>query len=176
MNATALLALLQAAATLLTLAQGPHATAASMQNAITTGSQTVQVVTQATAKIPFTVTPDDSIWPNVKDLLQSPYLDANGNYVPVGSTVAILQQYAAFGDLNNDDLDDATVVVNKPSASGTANYFLAALVNQNGILFNIADAPLGSSVDSNATHTISSGVITFGAQQYQLLGNQLIKE
>ena len=174
MNITSLLALLSAAASMLTLAQGHSATTAFMQEAINFGSNTVQVVTQASAPIGFSVPKDSSIWPTAVDLANAPYIDTPGHWAPLGQTVTFLSDDISFGDLNNDKLDDAAVIVNRPSAGGVQNYFLAAMLNSGGIMFNIADFPLGTSI-AVASHSISGENILLNGQSYKLLGNTIIK-
>jgi hypothetical protein len=60
---------------------------------------------------------------------------------------------------------------------------LAAMLNQNNVLFNIADFPLGSAVEAYS-HNIQNNQITIDMKigdaaratyRYELLGNQLIK-
>lgn len=174
MNTSALLALLQAAAAVLAFAQSHAATASPTltQSAINFGSNTVQIVTQAAAPIDFQVPPNDSVWPNIKDLSNAPYIDGPGQWTHLGATVQLLPEYTSFGDLNNDGMDDAAAIVDRPTASGAQNYFLAAMLNQGGIMFNIADFPLGSNLDI-ASHTISNDVAWLNSDRYELLGNTI---
>ncbi len=175
MNITSLLALLQAAASLLTAAQSPAATAAIQQGAVKFGNNAVQVVTQAAAPINFTVAKNDGIWPNISDLMRAPYIDAAGHWAPLGKTVRLVQKDTSFGDINNDGLDDAAVVVNRPSADGSANYFLAAMLNQGGIMFNIADFSLGTHANITS-HSIKDGMMLLDGNRYELLGNVITKK
>jgi hypothetical protein len=145
-------------------------TTAFTQQAVNFGSNAVQVVTQAAAPIGFPVPQNNSIWPNVEDLVKAPYIDAPGHWVPIGQTVKPLFEDTSFGDINNDDLDDAAVIVNRPSSNGAANYFLAAMLNQGGIMFNIADFPLGPSVDITS-HSIVGETVLLNNKSYKLLGN-----
>jgi len=172
MNITSLLALLQAAASILTLAQSHTASVAFQQEAVNFGSNAVQMVTQAAAPVGFQVPKNDSAWPNVKDLMNAPYIDTPGHWAPLGATVQGVFQYASFGDLNHDGVDDAAIIVNRPTANGTANYFLAAMLNQGGIMFNIADAPLGATINITS-HAIASGTIILNGTHYTLLGNSI---
>jgi hypothetical protein len=133
----------------------------------------IQIVTQATAQIPFTVTQNNSIWPNIDGLYNAPYRDAKGNWVRLGSTVSLLAQYTSFGDLNNDGFDDAAVIVNKPAADGNPRYFLAAMLNQGGIMFDIAELPLGKKININS-HRVTSGQIIIDGKRYELWGNKII--
>jgi len=182
---TSILALLQITTALLTGIQGntvlPSSTA---RQAVGIASRVVQISTQATAVIPFSVPRDDGIYPNYIDLLHSPYLSANGTYVRLGPVVAPGGQYVAFGDLNGDGLDDATIVVKRTAADGTVAYALAAMLNQNGILFNIADYPLGDTMPVINSHRIESGTLIMNMQEgagasatstYWLLGNQFLR-
>jgi hypothetical protein len=184
---TSILALLQVTASLLLGIQGnTHVSAAAQQQVVTLADHVVQMSAQATADIPFSVTPNDSIYPSATDLVHSPYLDANGNYVQLGSgsTIQFEQGYISFGDLNGDGFDDAAVVVER-MASGTApTYALAALLNQGNMLFNIADYPLGSTMPTINSHEIISGVLVMNMQigsspaatsTYQLVGDQFLK-
>ena len=105
----------------------------------------------------FQVPPNDSVWPNIKDLSNAPYIIGPGQWSQLsrnGPTSAA-GKYTSFGDLNHDGSDDAAAIVNRPTASGTPNYFLAAMLNQGGIMFNIADLPLGTSLNI-ASHTITA--------------------
>ena len=160
------------AASVLLFAQNHTLPPEVLQSTVNLGSNTVQLVTQAAAPIDFPVPQNDSIWPNAKDLLRAPYLNAPGHWSPLGSAVQLMQADTSFGDLNQDGLDDAAVIVDRPSA-GAAHYYLAAMLNQGGILFNIADYPLGSSL-TVATHTISNGVAWVNGTGYRLLGNTLL--
>jgi hypothetical protein len=97
--------------------------------------------------------------------------------VRLGSGVTLLQQYTSFGDLNHDGADDAAVILAKPSTAGGAeggeSYFLAAMLNQGGVMFDIAELPLGSTANINS-HQIASGTIILGSNQYKLLGTDLL--
>jgi|GEM_PF-1891629 hypothetical protein len=185
---TSILALLQITAALLVGVQKNSAVPSSTaQQVVTMASHVVQMSTQATAVIPFSVAPNKSIYPEYDDLLNSPYLDVNGNYTQLGtsSIVKLENGYISFGDLNNDNLDDAGVVLKRFANDGTVSYALGAMLNQGGILFNIADYPLGSTLPTINSHRIVSGgdyVLNMqfpGApavtSTYQLLGNQLLK-
>jgi hypothetical protein len=170
-----MLALLQAAATLLALVQSPAVSTTTAQNSVNLAENAIQIVAQETAPIDFTVPKDNSIWPNITDLVNAPYLDGNGNYVPLGSAVSLLEQDTSFGDINNDGIDDAAVIVNRPTpATGAPNYFLAVMLNQGGIMFNIADYPLGNTVNINSHH-VTDGNIIIDGNQYELWGDQIEK-
>jgi hypothetical protein len=148
MNTTLFLALLQAAAALLTgIQNNPKVSPAVAQSAVTIAGIAVQQTVQARAMAmaPFPTPENDGAAPNMRDLGNAVYLDANGNYVPLGgSTVGIIQDDTSFGDMNGDGSDDAATIVERMTASGTAQYALAVLLNQDGIMFNIADVPLFS--------------------------------
>jgi hypothetical protein len=107
--------------------------------------------------------------------MNAPYIDAPGHWTRLGNTIQLFTGDTSFGDLNHDGLDDAAVIVNRPSSNGTPNYFLAAMLNQNGIMFNIADFPLGTNIDI-ASHSIVQGTILLNSNSYELLGNTIIKE
>lgn len=172
MNPASLIALLQLAASVLVSAQNPKMVLTMRQQAVQLGSNTVQLVTQAAAPIGFDVPKNNSIWPTAKDLMDAPYVDGPGHWARFGSTVQPLLQYASFGDLNDDGADDAAVIVNRPSVGGRPHYFLAVMLNQGGILFNIADVPLGSTVNV-ASHSIANGAVLLDSRKYNLLGNEL---
>lgn len=182
MNPASWLALLQAAAALLTFASGRMNLSASStalaQSAVNFGSNAVQIVEQATAPIGFQVPPNDSFWPDIKDLSNAPYIDGTidgvNDWTQLGSAVTLLPNYTSFGDLNHDGVDDAAAIVERPSADGTANYYLAAMLNQGGIMFNIADYPLGTTLNI-ASHTITSDIAWLNNSSYELLGNAWIK-
>ncbi len=187
MNAS-IVALLQITAALLTGIQGNAAVPSSTaQQVVTMASHVVQVSTQATAVIPFTVPPDPSIYPSYDDLVNAPYLDTSGTYVQLGasSTVKLEDDYISFGDMNGDGFDDAGVVLKRFAPDGSVSYALGAMLNQDGIMFNIADYPLGSTLPAIQSHMIAAGgdyvlnmqfsgmpAATF---TYQLVGNQLLK-
>ncbi|MDE2019204.1 MAG: hypothetical protein KGJ13_02535 [Patescibacteria group bacterium] len=173
MATATLMSLLQAAASLLLFAQGHALPASSTQAIVNFGSNAVQLVTQAAAPIDFSVPQNNGIWPNTADLVQAPYLDGQGRWSRLGSTVQLIPADTSFGDLNGDGLDDAIVVVNRPTALGTSAYYLAAMLNQGGIMFNIADYPLGQGF-TMASHTVRDGEAFVNGTGYRLLGNTLL--
>ena len=150
-------------------------------------SHVVQMSTQATAVIPFTVAKNDTPYPDYADLVNSPYLDVNGKYVQLGasSTVKLENYYISFGDLNGDVVDDAAVLVKRFANDGSVSYAIAAMLNQGGILFNIADYPLGNTFPTINSHEIvQGGNFVLNTQlpgepavtsTYQLVGNQWMK-
>lgn len=160
---------------MLTFAQHNTTSTAFMQQAVHFGSGAVQVATQATAPVDFSIPQNDSGWPNTKDLAQAPYLDAPGHWAPLGATVKLIEADTSFGDLNGDGLDDAAVIVNRPSSNGAPNYYLAAMLNQGGIMFDVADLSLGTVLDI-ATHSVSHGNILLNNISYELLGDEIIKQ
>lgn len=186
MNTATLLLILQATASLLSGAQN-NTTMSSSTTAqlVALGSRTVQIVTQASAKIDFTVAENSSTWPNLTELLAAPYLDAGNNYVQQGSTVKLDQGSISFGDLNNDGLDDAAAIVERTTANGATEHAIAAFINQGGIMFNVADLSLGTlPVTIYSHHVVSDGVLSIDMQTtgqsratttYSLLGNQIFK-
>lgn len=188
MNLSSLATLLQVAATLLLGVQhNPSASPAMMQQAIAAANRTVQLATQATTEVPFAEPQTSGLWINIDELAQAPYLDASGKYAQLGTTVNLIEADTSFGDLNNDGHDDAAVIVQQsaPSnGSGAAGYALAAVLNQNGSLFNIANMPLGPNVQIISHEIVSGGIIELKLQignqppatyQYELVGNQLMK-
>ncbi len=182
---TIVLQLLQATAALLLAAQTHQSELSPALTAqlISAASHTVQLGTQMLAPQPSTPeVPSTNIWPNISRLRNSFYLDSAGARVRTGNGIQLLEEYTSFGDLNLDGLDDAMVVVQNISAEGAASYVLAALLNQGGILFNIADYPLPKNLIIDS-HRIESGVFNIelqdesGAKQklrYKLLGNSLV--
>ena len=158
---TSIIALLQITAALLTGIQGnANVPSSTAQQVVTMASHVVQMSTQATAVIPFTVAKNDSPYPDYNDLVNSPYLDTDGNYVHLGtsSTVKLENYYISFGDMNNDGVDDAAVVLKRFASDGSVSYALGAMLNQGGIVFNIADYSLGSTLPTiNSHHVVEGG-------------------
>ncbi len=183
---TALLLLLQAAATLLiNTKQNVNTPLAVREQAILSAEHTIQLATQTIAMrdITFSIPKNASIWPNMQELAEVPYRSAENTWAPLGSSVMIVGSSVSFGDINNDGLDDAAVVVKQVQKDNKSNYALAVMLNQNDILFNIADVPLGSAVEIYS-HSIQDGQIFLDMKvddsarrisRYELLGNQLIK-
>jgi hypothetical protein len=156
------------------------------EQTIAIASRAVQLSAQAEAmpEIDFAIPPNNSTAPNIKDLLQTAYLGADGSYVPLGGSVALVQADNSFGDLNGDGLDDAMAIVERTDASGGTTFALAAMLNQGGIMFNIADLPLGSSLQVFSHNIIQGGDFVINMQTgdqpaatstYYLLGDQLMK-
>lgn len=167
------------AAFLMGVQHNPQATLTTQEQAVLTASHVVQLSEQAIADIPFNVPQNDSNWPNIHDVDNAPYLNSQGNFVQLGQGVDLISSNISFGDINGDGVDDAVVLVRQYSPVGTPSYALAALINQGGILFNIADAPLGSTT-TIYDHQIANGVLTIDLQtatqpretlHYTLLGN-----
>ncbi len=168
------MALLQAAASILAFAQGPKATLATMQSAVNIGSNSVQIAAQAMAPINFPVPENTGVAPNITELIYAPYQNTAGKYVQLSPSFQLVEEDTSFGDLNHDGLDDAAVIINEPTTNGN-QYFLGAVLNQGGILFNIANLPLGNSI-TITSHAITNGIIILnGTERYQLLGDALIK-
>jgi hypothetical protein len=177
---TAIAALLQVTAMfLLGVQRNPSVSLAAQQQAVSVGGRVVQISTQALANISFPVPQNDGAAPTIKDLQNAPYLSASGKWVQWGRGVAPVSSSTSFGDLNGDGFDDAAILVRRSLPDGSSDFALAALVNQNGILFNVADAPLGSSVQIYS-HTIQNGELVVDMQEdgsaravrhYDLLGN-----
>ncbi len=137
---------------------------------------------QAAPEITFSIPQNTSIWPNIVDLTNAAYLNAEGGYSPMGSEISLNEATVSFGDLNGDGLDDAALIVNQTPGSGTSTYALAAMLNQGGVMFNVADAELGQNV-TVYSHKIANGAIILDMQidnqpratyTYRLLGNTLI--
>lgn len=185
MNIATVLLLLQATASLLSGAHNnPAVSSTTAAQLVTLGSRTVQLAVQATAPIDFAVPANKSIWPNVVELLSAPYIDANGKYVREGASVELDQGSLSFGDLNNDGFDDAVALVTQRQNDGSTKSVLAAFLNQGGIMFNIADMPLGVAPVELYSHNVVGGLIVMnmkvGGQSratttYRLLGDEILK-
>ncbi len=181
----AIATLLQITATfLLGVQHNPSASFAAQQQAVLVGSRVVQLSTQDLANIGFVVPQDNSAWPNITDLQNAPYLNAEGRWVQLGQGVQLISSSTSFGDLNDDGLDDAVALVKRSLPDGSSDFALAAFLNQGGILFNIADAPLGTGVQVY-NHSIQNGEsvmdLQVGSQaramrHYDLLGNVFSEE
>ncbi len=165
--------LLQLAASLLTGAKNNPS-----PQIVAVAAQTIQLSTQALAfaqgQINFPVPQNASIWPTVAELQVAPYVDARGGYVQLGAGVQLDSATVSFGDLNGDGYDDAMVIVKRMKANGSTESDLAAMLNQGGIMFNIADTPLGDNVHVESHH-IKNGEFILNTNHYVLLGNQLLK-
>jgi hypothetical protein len=156
------------------------------QQSVALCGQVVQITTQAMAPINFSVVPNNGVFPTTSDLLNAPYLTAQGSYEQLApsSSVQLIEPDTSFGDLNGDGLDDAAGIVTQAVGNGTVRYALAIFLNQGGIMFNIADRPLGSGV-TVYSHHVASGTVVIDMQvagaprrisTYQLLGNQIMKD
>jgi hypothetical protein len=174
MTAAATTTLLNTLSAFLLVLQGSHASPAAQQTAINIAENGVQLAAQAVAMphIPFAIAPNDSVPPNIADLGNAAYRDGDGNWVRLGNGVNLIEGDTSFGDLNHDGVDDAAVIVEKPSSGGGVNYFLDAMLNQGGIMFDIAEVPLGAAL-TVTSHEIVPGTIFINDQQYQLFGTQL---
>jgi hypothetical protein len=188
MSTSTIAILLQLVASLLTGAQhSATMTPSTKQATVAIASRAVQLSAQAEAmpKIGFAIPPNDSNAPSIKDLLQAAYIDPTGAYVPVAdSDVALIQGDTSFGDLNADGFDDAVAVVQRTNAAGNTTFALATLLNQGGMMFNIDDVPLGSTVQVYSHNIVQGGdfVINMSidgaaaqTSTYYLLGDELMK-
>jgi hypothetical protein len=189
MNTSTIATLLQLVVSLLAGAQHNAAMAPSTTKAtIAIASRAIQLSAQVEAmpKIPFAIPPNDSNDPNMKDLMQSAYIGSNGAYVPaVGAGVGIVQGDTSFGDLNDDGYDDAVTVVQRTDMAGNTTFALAAMLNQGGMMFNIDDVPLGSTVQVYSHNIVQGGDLVINmsvngaaaaTSTYYLLGDELLKE
>ena len=182
---TAIALLLQAATSLLIgIGQNANFPYAVRERAVITAEHAVQISTQAEAmpSIGFSVPKNTSIWPTTSDLMQAPYRSADGSWVPLGNSVQLMAPSTSFGDINSDGLDDAAVIVKQTTKDGSSRYALAAMLNQDNILFNVADLPLAPAVEIYS-HNIQGNQISIDMKigdtvratyRYELLGNQLI--
>ena len=147
---TAITLLLQMATTLLlSIGQNNTLPIQTREQAINIAEHSIQISTQAEAmpNIKFQIPKNNGIWPNALDLEQTAYRNTDGNWAPLSNNLSIVDNSISFGDINNDGLDDAAVIIKQTNSDGSLNYSLALMLNQNNILFNIADFPLGSSIE-----------------------------
>ncbi|MDD5739036.1 MAG: hypothetical protein PHY72_03925 [Candidatus Pacebacteria bacterium] len=133
----------------------------------------------------------------LKNIEYCPYIDfggkciklVNGIYQTKPSSIEytkIEDNYTAYGDLNNDGQEDATIVI--VEYGGGTGFFrtLVAVLNQNGKAFVVAMQYLGDRTAINSI-TITSGIITIDMTpwgggtgvrkvvQYKLSGDKLIE-
>ena len=174
MNASISALLQLATALLLGVQHNAQLPQAVQKNMMALAEQSIQISTQALAPINFPVAQNTSIWPNVVDLENSPFLALDGTWVRQGATVQPMDQYLSFGDMNADGFDDAAVIVKRTDQKGNPHFALAALLNQGGILFNIADIPLGTTLPHISSHHVMNGEVAIDRRHYKLLGNMLI--
>ncbi len=182
MNTSSIALLLQVAASLLSGVQhDPSIPRSAAVQAVAIAGRAVQVAAQAEANIGFNVPPNTGIWPTVGDLMQSAYRTGNGTYVPQGQGVVLDQSTISFGDLNGDGFDDAAALVDvgKGKAARTE---LAVFLNQDNVMFNIADLPLGVST-TVYSHEIMGGVLEMdmrtdggprATSTYELVGERIM--
>ena len=184
-----LLALLQIAVSLLLSVQNNQVSDASKIKAIASATQTIGFVLQTLANkatAQYAQTPSTNIWPTADRLWSSLYLNREGKWVSLGSGVFIVDNSISFGDINNDNLDDAIVVTKNISANDPADitYHLTVMANQGGLLFNVANFDLGKTQPKIYSHSIESNIFTIGmenathprkAYRYKLLGNTLVE-
>ena len=107
-------------------------------------------------------------------------------------TVTLLDEFIAFGDLNGDDLDEAVVILAENSGGSGTFIYLAVVVEQNGVLANIATQLIGDRVQPK-TLAIEAGELVFttvthapddplccpsqeATLRYQLLDGQLVEQ
>jgi hypothetical protein len=177
------------ASLLMSMQSNSHVSSATLQEAVALTNQSIQIAAQVEAapRINFPVTPNNGFQPNITDVYNSAFLDPNGNYVQLSPTAVLIPGDTSFGDLNGDGVDDAAVVVQEMDANGNWSTQLAALLNQGGVMFNIADAELaaGTSTLQIFSHNIVGGEVVLNMQvgngpietsTYMLVGEQLVKE
>lgn len=184
MNASLSLLLQTVTLVLLGMQRNPQASPAMVQDAIFTADQAVQLATQAVAPIPFVTPSPKSKWTNITDLRAAAYLNSAGKYELLGKNVDLIESDTSFGNLNNGPTDGAAAIVQQADGAGHTHFALAAFLNQNHTLFNIANITLGTNVQILSHHIIDKGIISLDAvidgtarstYQYQLVGNQLMK-
>jgi hypothetical protein len=176
--------LLQVALAILTSAQhNTQASLAAREQLVIAAAQSEQLAVQAMAPLDFPITPNDSKWPTTTDVYNAPYRDQNGNYGHMGQVGTLVAEDTSFGDLNGDGLDDAAVVIQSVSSDGSAHFELAALLNQGGILFNIANLQLGNNTVVYSHQIADGGEIVLDMQSasqpratyhYELLGDAIV--
>ena len=183
---TAITLLLQAATTiLLSVGRNTALPISAREQAVNIAQHSIQLVTQAEAmpEINFTIPNNNDIYPNATDLVQTAYRGLDGKWVPFGKNLSIVDNSISFGDINNDGIDDAVVLVKRTASNGNSDYALAFMLNQNNILFNITDVLLGSSVQI-FNHRITNNEFSVDLQignglkktyNYELLGNQAVQ-
>ncbi len=182
---TSIIVLLQLATSLLLAVQHNSQLPQDVrQRMVLLAEQAMQVSAQAGATIDFPVPQNSSAWPNVTELGSAPYIGIDGKFVRQGPTLTVLNAYTSFGDLNGDGVDDAAVIVKRTDGMGATSFALAAMLNQGGILFNIADVPLGNTEPQIYDHNIQNGIVTLDIQvdgqprtvaHYALFGNNFSK-
>ncbi len=176
-----IIALLQVAASLLvTLQQNPSLPYKTKLQGITFASQVIQLSLRTMGRVP--PFPAHYVQPSYHELLLSTYLDQNGNEVPLSKNLELLEEYISFGDLNRDNLDDAIVVLKETAGTGAGTFKLAALLNENGSLKNVATRSLGTGLQI-FSHYAMYGQFTVDMKTdatpralyvYRLVGNQLV--
>ena len=183
-TSTIVLLLNLATALLLRTQQTPALSPSSTLAIVGVANRSVQLAAQAAAPIGFTVPHNTDIWPTIEDLMQAAYLSPGGAYIHEGPFATLVQSTVSFGDLNGDGLDDAAGIVDLSNAGSKPMPYLAMFLNQNGVMFNIADLPLGAST-TVYSHSIMGGVLTMDMQiagqprstsTYVLWGDRIMKE
>jgi hypothetical protein len=114
------------------------------------------------------------------------------SFIPSSSTQIVVKmaEPIATGDLNGDGVDDAALIlISNPGTTGTY-YDVAAVLNVEGLPYNIAIEPLGEGIQVKSL-SLTAGVIKVGMvahgprdplccptlpviRSYRLQGNQLV--
>ncbi len=121
-----------------------------------------------------------SIWPNYEQLLSAFYLSRDGKRVHLNNGVWLAEDSLSFGDINEDGIDDAVVILKMDDEKGERNYWLGAMLNKAGVLFNIVNTPIGKNIEVYSHHvefeqfTIDMKVDSAARKIYhfKLLGNE----
>jgi hypothetical protein len=200
---TNIIALLQVVAALLvSLQNNPQASDAVKMQAITAANQAVALAGQAAAQtaqtppssqsvqaqvtvVEATSTGSTNIWPNYNWLEQAQYIDLSGAKVLLGGTsVHLFGDYISFGDVNNDGLDDAVVIVQRSTDGINFSYAIAVMLNQRGWLTNVADLALPGA-PTIYDHRVLNGKFQIDMQvgsatrqvyYYKLVGSTLVPQ
>lgn len=167
---------------LLAVQNSPQTSDRLMNQALASVSQAVQLSSQVLNYDEKNhQTASKSIWPNYDQLLSASYLNRDGERVALGDGVWLVGDSLSFGDMNEDGLDDAVVVLKMDDRKGGSDYWLGVMLNKAGVLFNIVNKPIGKNVKIYSHH-VESGRFTVDMKvdssarkiyHFKLIGNEL---